>query len=134
MPMSSTTSDVLEPTGSHCPGSASSEIAVVTAVAASSSGMPAAISAPNTAISRISVTGTDVTSARRKSWPINALAARSVLASPASWIRRPGWRAAIVATAWRAGATAWSSWLACPGIVKVTSALRPALATSPAWR
>jgi len=90
IPISSTTSDVLEPTGSHWPGMASSEIAAVTAVAASSSGMPAAISAPNTAISRISVIGTEVTSALRKSRLIRAFAARSVLASPASWIRRPG--------------------------------------------
>jgi hypothetical protein len=65
--MISTTSELLEPTGSHWPGMASSEIAVITAVAASSSGMPAAISAPNTTTSRISVTGTEVTSAFRKS-------------------------------------------------------------------
>ena len=90
IPMISTTSDVLEPTGSHWPGMASSEIAVITAVAASSSGMPAAISAPNTPISRTSVTGTDVTSAWRKSLLIRAFAARSVLASPASSIRSPG--------------------------------------------
>ncbi len=131
MPMISTTSEVLDPTGSHCPGMASSETAVMTAVAASSSGIPAAMSAPNTPASRISVTGTEVTSACRKSWLISALAARSVLASPASATSRPGWRAATAATARSAGATAWSSLLTFPGTVKVTRALRPSAETSP---
>ena len=36
--------------------------------------------------------------------PIRALATRSVLASPASGIRRPGWPAWTAATAWSAGA------------------------------
>src|ERR1035438_8061177 len=62
IPMRSTTSEVLCPTGSQGPGMASSEMAVMTAVAASSSGIPAAISAPNTATSRTSVIGTEVTS------------------------------------------------------------------------
>src|ERR1035438_9343913 len=43
IPMRSTTSEVLCPTGSQWPGMASSEMAVITAVAASSSGIPAAI-------------------------------------------------------------------------------------------
>ena len=68
---------------------ASSETATMTALPASSTGMPAAISAPNTAISRISVIGTEVSSALRKSWLISVLAARSVLASPASATIRP---------------------------------------------
>ena len=93
IPMISTTSDVLWPTGSHWPMTDVSEIALTTAVAASSSGMPAAISAPNTATSRISVTGSEVISAWRKSWLISELATRSSLASPASAISRPGCRA-----------------------------------------
>jgi hypothetical protein len=58
-------------------------MAVITAVAASS-GIPAAISAPKMMAGRISVTGTDVASACRKSRLMSAFAARSVLASPAS--------------------------------------------------
>ena len=119
--------------GSHCPGMASSASAVNTAVPASSTGMPAAISAPNTAISRISVIGTEVSSACRKSWLTIALAARSALASPASAISRPGWRACTPATARSAGTTVWSSWLTWPGTVKVTRALRPSAETSPVW-
>src|ERR1039457_5223699 len=72
IPMRSTTSEVFCPTGSQWPGMASREIAVITAVAASSSGMPAAISAPNTATSKTSVIGTEVTSALRKSGPTQA--------------------------------------------------------------
>ena len=52
--------------------------------------MPAAISAPNTASSRMSVIGTDVSSALWKSLPISVLAASSVLASPASDTVTPG--------------------------------------------
>jgi hypothetical protein len=63
---------------------ASSEIAVITEVPASSSGMPAAISAPNTMSSRISVIGTEVVSAFRKSASTSLVMARSPLASPAS--------------------------------------------------
>ena len=85
---------------------ASSESAVITEVAASSSGMPAAISAPNTRTSRTSVIGTEVSSAFRKSEPEpGALMARSALASPASWISRSGWRAWTAATALRSGTT-----------------------------
>ena len=57
IPMISTTSDVLVPTGSHWPMTDSSETAAMTAVTASSTGMPAATSAPNTTSSKISVTG-----------------------------------------------------------------------------
>ncbi len=60
IPMSSTTSEAFCPVGNQWPGMASSEIAVITEVPASSSGMPAAISAPNTSTSRISVTGSEV--------------------------------------------------------------------------
>ena len=68
-------------TGSHLLGMASSEMALATAVPASSSGMPAAISAPNTTSSKTKVTGTEVTSACRKS--------RLTLAIPASVRRSP---------------------------------------------
>jgi hypothetical protein len=51
---------------------------VTTAVPASSTGMPAAMSAPNTASSRISVSGTDVHSDLRKSLPSSAFATLNV--------------------------------------------------------
>jgi hypothetical protein len=90
MPTSSTIEEVVPSTGSQRPGIASSEMAEITAVPASSSGMPAAISAPNTTSSRTSETGTDVISAFLKSWPVELLMARSTLAPPASAIFRPG--------------------------------------------
>ena len=102
-----------------------SEIAEMTAVPASSSGMPAAISAPNTMSSRTSETGTEVTSALRKSWLVMLPVARSRLAPPASSTVSPGWRACTAATAFRAGTTAWSSLPGLPATLKVTSADRP---------
>ena len=64
IPTSSTMEEVVLSIGSQRLGMASSEIADITAVPASSSGMPAAISAPNTISSSTSETGTEVSSAR----------------------------------------------------------------------
>ena len=127
--MSSTTSDVLGPTGSHRLITVSSDSAVITEVAASSSGMPAAISAPNTSSSRSSVIGTEVASALRKPLASSPLMARPELASPPSAMRRPGYLAWTAATARSAGATAaaWPS--AGPGTPNVTRALRPSADT-----
>ena len=122
--MSSMTSEVLDPTGSHWPGMASSEIAVTTAVPASSSGMPAAISAPNVSSSRTRVTGIEVSSAWWKSWPICWLATRSSLASPASVTSSDGCAACTAATARSAGPTRLSSSLPLPGTVKLISSER----------
>ena len=60
----------------------------MTAETASSTGMPAAIRAPNTTRSRISVMGTEVASARPKfsDWST----ARPMLPSPVSAMRSPG--------------------------------------------
>ena len=77
IPMSSTTSDVLDPTGSHRLMTVSSDSATITEVIASSSGMPAATSAPNTSSSRIRVIGTEVASARRKPLSSTELMARA---------------------------------------------------------
>ena len=82
---------------------ASSEIAEITAVPASSSGMPAAISAPNTMSSRTSETGIEVTSAFLKSLLVMLPVARSRLALPASSTFSPGWWAWTAATAFMAG-------------------------------
>src|ERR1035441_371533 len=106
IPTSSTIEEVVLPIGSQRPGMASSEIAEITAVPASSNGMPAAISAPNTTSSRTSETGIEVTSALRKSWLVMLPVTRSRLASPASSMVSPGWRAAMAATAFMAGAPA----------------------------
>ena len=64
--MISTTSEVLDPTGSHRLKMVSRDSAVTTDVSASNSGMPAATRAPNTSSSRTSVMGTEVASALRK--------------------------------------------------------------------
>ena len=130
--MISTTSEVLDPTGSHWLTRVSSDSAVTTEVMASSSGMPAATSAPNTSSSSTRVMGTEVSSALRKPWPSRELMARPKLASPPSAMRKPGWRAATAATARWAGATAvaWSA--TGPGTWKVIRALRPSAETR-AW-
>ena len=118
--------------GSHRLGIASSDTATITALPASSTGMPAAISAPNTAISRISVIGTEVSSALWKSWLITVLAAWSVLASPASWTSRPGWLACTRATAARSALTVLSALAFGPATWNVTRAVRPSAEIS-AW-
>ena len=88
--MISTTSDVLALTGSHRLTTVSRDSAVTTEVTASSSGMPAAISAPNTSSSKTTVIGIEVASALRKPLPRTELSARFSLASPASRISRLG--------------------------------------------
>ena len=128
IPTSSTIEEVVLSTGSQRPGMASSEIAEITAVPASSSGMPAAISAPNTTSSRTSETGIEVTSAFLKSWPVMLPIARSTLAPPASSTFSPGWCAWTAATAFSAGTTAVSSLPGLPATLKVTSADRAFLA------
>ena len=125
IPTSSTIEEVVLSTGSQRPGMASSEIAEITAVPASSSGMPAAISAPNTTSSRTSETGIEVTSAFLKSWLVMLPIARSTLAPPASSIFSPGWCAWTAAIAFSAGTTALSSLSGLPATLKVTSADRP---------
>ena len=132
MPMSSTTVEVCEPTGSQCPGMASSQVAVSAAVMASSTGMLAATSVPNTMASRMRVSGSDVSAALPKSLLIWLLIACPRLASPPSATSRPGWLACTEATADSAGVTAVVTSAAGPGTVKVTSALRP-LAETSAW-
>ncbi len=131
IPRMSTTSDVLWPTGSQWLGTASSEIADITAVAARSSGMPAAMSAPNTTTSSTSETGTEVSSALRKSWEISAVAVLSMLASPASATRRSGCFACTAATARSAGTTALSAFPTSPGIWKLTRTERLLAEISP---
>ena len=106
IPTSSTIEEVVLSIGSQWLGMASSEIAEITAVPASSSGMPAAISAPNTTSSRTSETGIEVTSAFLKSLLVMLPIARSTLAPPASSTFSPGWCAWTAATAFSAGTTA----------------------------
>ena len=90
MPTSSTTVEVSEPTGSQCPGMASSQVAVSAEVRASSTGMPAATSAPNTPTSRIRVSGSDVSVALPRSLLIWLFTACARLASPPSATSRSG--------------------------------------------
>ena len=74
--MISTTSDVLDPTGSQWLMTVSNDSADITEVMASSSGIPAATSAPNTSNSSSRVTGTEVASALRKPFSSTELMAR----------------------------------------------------------
>lgn len=118
----------------HRLGIASREIAVATAVPASSSGIPAAIRAPNTISSSASVIGSDVTSALRKSAPTISPTALLMLAEPASAISRsrcPAWTAA---TALSAVVTVWVAavvFARSPTRVKVTRADRPSAEIRP---
>ena len=66
-----------------------------------------------------------MTSAFLKSSAVMLPVARSRLALPASSIFSPGWCAAMAATAFMAGTTAWSSLPGLPATLKVTSADRP---------
>ncbi len=125
MPTSSTIGWVRELMGTRRSGKGSREIAPITAVPASSSGIPAAISAPNTISSSASDTGTDVISDWRKSWPTSELVARSTLASPASATVSPGYLAATAATALSAGTTVVSSLFGLPATLNVTRAALP---------
>ncbi|HEX3965821.1 MAG TPA: hypothetical protein VHZ03_55795 [Trebonia sp.] len=103
-------------------------MAAASEVTASSSGMPAATSAPNTSSSRISVTGTEIPSALLKFSA--SLIACWMLALPDSAMSRPGWRACTVATAcWSVVAT-WLTSATLPGTSNVTRALRPSFDTS----
>ncbi len=111
---------------------ASSQVAVSAEVRASSTGMPAATSVPNTPTSRIRVSGSDVSVALPRSLLIWLFTACPRLASPPSATSRSGWLACTLATASSAGVTAVVTSAAGPGTVKVTSALRPFAETS-AW-
>ena len=90
--------------------------------------MPAATRAPNTISSRISVTGSEVSSALLKVRSL--LIACWMLASPDSAMRRSGWRACTVATAFWSAVAAWLTSATLPGTWKVTRALRSSFETS----
>jgi hypothetical protein len=98
-------------------------IAAVSAVSASSTGMPAATSEPNTASIKISVTGTEVTSALPKF--SESLIACWMLASPDSATRRSGCLACTAATACCREVTAWPMLVTLPGTWNVTRWMIP---------
>ena len=104
--MTTTTSKVELVTGSQWLTIVSTPMAAVSAVSASSTGMPAATSAPNTISSRISVIGTEVASALPKFSEL--LIAWLMLASPDSATRRSGCLAWMAATARWSVVAAWS--------------------------
>src|SRR5215470_7642778 len=126
--MITTTSNVAPVTGSQWLTIVTTPRAAVRAVSASSTGRPAATSAPNTSSSRISVIGTEVASALPKFSEL--LIAWSMLASPVSAMRRSGCRACTPATACWSAVAAWSRSGTVPGTWNVTRALCPSLDTS----
>ena len=117
--------------GSQWLAAVTTPIAAVSAVSASSTGMPAATSEPNTASIRISVIGIEVTSALLKFSEL--LIACWMLASPVSATRRSGWLACTPATACCRVVTAWSMFVTLPGTWNVTRALCPSVDTRGAW-
>ena len=105
-----------------------------TAVMASSSGMPAATSAPN-AMTRITrVIGSEVTSAFLKSSSKALEIALSALASPNCSTRSSGWRLSTAATASSTGSTRSSVWSSSPAISNPMSAERPSCEIAPSVR
>ncbi len=99
----------------------------------SSSGTPAATSAPN-AITRITrVTGSEVASALLKSPLTSVLTALTVLAVPSSPTNNPGYARCTAAVAASAGATRFCEVSGSPVIWKITSAARPLFEICPAF-
>ncbi len=100
-------------------------MAIATEESPSSSGMPAATSAPNAITRMISVIGSEVTSALAKSsW--NAFSsALLALAEPNSATRRSGWPLAAFATDDSIGPIRCLALSESPATEKVTSAERP---------
>ena len=113
--------------GSQWLAAVTTPIAAVSAVSASSTGMPAATSEPNTASIKISVIGIEVTSALLKFSEL--LIACWMLASPVSATRSPGWLACTAATACCREVTAWPMSETLPGTWNVTRALCPSADT-----
>ena len=101
--------------------------AAATAVMPSSSGMPAATSAPKATTRISSVTGSEVISARWKSSWMRFMIALLTLASPNSPTNRPGWARCTAAVAASAGATRSFAVSGSPVIWKVTSTAVPFL-------
>ncbi len=99
----------------------------MTAVIASSSGTPAATSAPKATIRISIVIGSERNSARLKSSSRLAPSALSALASPNCSIRRSGWAFWAAAVAFSEDSTRVSARSSSPGIENVTSAERRSL-------
>ncbi len=113
----------------------SNPIAAATALAASSSGTSAATTAPKASRRMIRVTGSDVTSAWRKSFSIDSLTCLLALASPNSSIRNSGCASLRPVTVFSGASTRSSAVtsLSSPGsgISKLTSAERPSCEIAP---
>ena len=112
-------------------GRATSPIAIATAEMPSSSGMPAATSAPKAITRMISVIGTEVTSALAKSFENAFSSDLLALAEPNSSIRRFGCRCAALATAVSIGPMRCLALSESPATEKVTRADRPSLEICP---
>ncbi len=99
----------------------------ITAVRPSSSGTPAAISAPKATTRISSVIGSESVSARWKSFSNCALSALAAEASPNCSMRSSGCAFCAAATAASEESTRSSDSSMSPGTLKVTSAERPSL-------
>ena len=88
---------------------------------ASSTGIPAATSAPNAKIRMISVSGTDSVRAFAKSSLKLLFSALVALASPACWITISGWARCAAAVAASDGPTRLSASLDLPVMLNPTS-------------
>ncbi len=129
MPISVITIEVLSSIGKMWLGIATRPIVAMTAEIASSTGTPAAISAPNAMTRMIRVTGSDSVSARLRSFWKNLSICAPTLASPNSSMRSSGCAFCAAATAASTGATRSPAVAALPVMLNWTSAEWPSLDT-----
>jgi hypothetical protein len=124
----------LSPSGTIWLGSADRPSVAITAVSPSSSGTPAATSAPKASSRMTSVIGSESFSALPKS-SLNAWeSALDALAEPNSPTWTPGFARATRCTPSTIGEIASSAWVAVPRSLNVTSTERPSRETWPACR
>ena len=125
MPISRTTLLVVSVAGTRCEASVDSPMAAITDETASSTGTPAAISAPNATMRIASVTGRLRISARWKSSPRVSSSALLIDWPPTCSTRRSGWAACTAAVASSSGPTRSLAVSASPDIVTGTSSAVP---------
>ena len=133
MPISMIRICVLSPVAMNWLETAVSPKAVNTEVSPSSTGMPAASSAPKASSRMISVIGTDRNSAFWKSCLSLSSNRLPDEASPNCSTRRPGWSAATAFTAASIGTILSTAFSESPRMSKRMSAARPSCERSGTW-
>ncbi len=128
MPISRITLPVASPIGTRCEASVDRPMAAATEESASSTGTPAAISAPNAMIRMSRVTGRLSISAFWKSLPRVSSSALLIDGPPTSSTRSSGWACWTSAVAARSGSTRSDAVSGSPDMVIGTSSAEPSRA------